>query len=797
MRRILIITIVLLSNFGFSQKVNGIIQSNTEPIKYANILLYQSKDSSFVEATLSDTLGVFSIELPSLSESYYLSIQIIGYENFTSETFRGNKSFGIINIKLDKNQRLDEVNINVSKPLFEKTGRGMIVNIGTSPIISSGSTQDALEKIPGVTVNIDGGLTLKGNENVRIYIDGKPTYMDLKDLKNLLENTPANEIEKIEVFETPPSKFEAAGNAGIINIIRKKSKGLGYKGYMGGNIGYGNFHKLSPWIYSNYRTKKTNVYGSAWYYNNKSDQYTTEDILMNINNEFSTFYNSGHRVSNVLGSGSRVGVDYFLDKKNTVGYLGVIYEGKSIGDEPSSISVTGPAKDNYDFIEAVQKFDYGWFGQTHNLNFKRDIGKGEYLNIDLDFIKRGNYNKTSTLNEYFIQDSALTPNFFKQDGFTNNLIGVSKIDYAKTIFKNWSFETGAKASWVRTKNDFKAYIGESIEDATEDLNQSNQFHYEEAIYSGYVVMAKKWSDKLNLDAGIRIERTNTKGISQNIDSTYKNNYTNIFPNVSLKYQITKNHNLSLALTSRIKRPAYWQLNPFTSQVNQFIYSTGNPLLQPQITDKINLSWGIKNSIFFSLSASQTLGIMTNVIEQIDSLERQIHSIQNLDDFYNFNFNSSVPIKIKKWWLVNLSGTLYNNQLVSKVDFGTLGYKLSSFNFKMQQFITFPKKWKFEISGFYNHDSYWNIYFVEPYYQIDIGGSKKFKNLNISFSLKDFLNIRKSYGGVFQNNIKMPNTYKPESRILQVNIVYTLGKKEVKSERKRKTGSEDILERVKE
>jgi hypothetical protein len=217
----------------------------------------------------------------------------------------------------------------------------------------------------------------------------------------------------------------------------------------------------------------------------------------------------------------------------------------------------------------------------------------------------------------------------------------------------------------------------------------------------------------------------------------------------------------------------------------------------QLTDKINLSWGIKQSIFFTISTSQTLGIMTNIIEQIDSLERQIHTIANLDDFYNYNFNAFIPVKIKKWWLINLNATIYHNRLVSVVDFGTFGYELTSFNLSMQQFISLPKNWKFELSGNYNHDSYWNIYFVEPYYQLDLGASKKIKNLNMSISLKDFLNIRRSYGGVFQNNIIMPNTYKPESRIIQLSLTYKIGQKDVKSERRRKTGSEEILERVKE
>ena len=187
--------------------------------------------------------------------------------------------------------------------------------------------------------------------------------------------------------------------------------------------------------------------------------------------------------------------------------------------------------------------------------------------------------------------------------------------------------------------------------------------------------------------------------------------------------------------------------------------------------------------------------MTLIIEQIDSLERQIQTTQNLDDFYNFNFNATVPFKPTKWWTVNMNGTLYHNRLQSKVDFGSFGYKLTSFNLNIQQTISLPKKWKFELSGFYNYDSYWNVYFVDPHYKLDAGISKKFENLRIVFSVKDFLNIREGNGGVFQNNIKMPTTYKPESRIAYLNINYTFGNQGVKKERNRKLGSEDILERA--
>lgn len=187
--------------------------------------------------------------------------------------------------------------------------------------------------------------------------------------------------------------------------------------------------------------------------------------------------------------------------------------------------------------------------------------------------------------------------------------------------------------------------------------------------------------------------------------------------------------------------------------------------------------------------------MTQVIDQQEDSERQVHTVLNMDDFYNYSFNTSFPIKPTKWWTMNMNATVYHNILNSNIEFGNVGYEITSFNLNMQNTFLLPKDYKLELRGFYNHDSYWNVYFVEPHYQLDFGASKSFGNWRVSLTLHDFLNIREGNGGVFQNRIKMPTTYKPESRKLMMNIFYKFGNNKVKAERKRKTGSEDILERT--
>lgn len=790
----LLLLLVILSNTLFSQKTEGVLTSENEVIPFANVVIFSADDSAFVSAAFSDSLGYFETVLPA-EKNYYLYVQALGFLEFYSQTFQSPKNFSSIAIQKDKTRDLDEVTITVQKPMFEKTGRGIVVNVDASPILSSGNTQNVLEKIPGVIMNNDGSLTLKGRQNVQIFIDGKPTFMSTEDLVRLLENTPATEIEKIEVFETPPACFEASGNAGIINIVRKKGTGLGFKGNIGGNIGYGNYHKLSPWAYVNYRSKKINTYGSTWYYNSMFDFKTSGNMQIVNNNEASFYLNQAHRIHHSVGTGVRYGMDYFLTKKTTIGYLGLLYNGQTFGLEPSTVDITGPASSNYDFIDANQDFDYSYSGQTHNINVKHEINKNSSINVDLDYINRNNNNETATLNDFFVNNTQKTPFFFRQDGTTNSEIFVGKVDYNTELPKKWNLETGAQASQVNIVSDFNAFEGTSNDDAIEDLNQSNTFEYDENITSSYLVFTKKWEKYWSVDIGARIENTRAKGYSLSIDSSFTRNYTNVFPNVSLAYTVDKKYNLSLAGTRRIQRPAYHQLNPFTSQTNQFNFRTGNPFLNPQFTDQATFTWGLRNKYYFTWSASQTLGLMTQVVEQQDALERQINSIENLDDFYNFSFNATIPVKIKRWWTINWNTTIYHNILNSELEIGSFEYELTSFNLQMQQMFTLTKGWKMELSGFYNHDSYWNIFFVDPHYKLDLGFSKKINKLNIAISFQDFLNLREGNGGVFQNNIEMPTTYKPESRILRINLNYAFGNQGVKKERRRSTGSEDLLKRA--
>ena len=779
-----------------SQDIKGKVLDDTrEPLPFAAILLYQAKDSSLVATAYTDTLGVFSIPFSNKWTSSYLQVEIIGKELYSSEIFEGPKDFLEI-VLLSSSVELDVVKIGQRKKTFiEVTGRGVVLNIAASPIAQGSNAKELLEKIPGAVVNQDGSVSIKGKQQILIYIDGKPTNMSLEDLMRLLESTPASDIEKLEVFETPPAKFDAAGSAGIVNFVYKKGKGLGYNGNIGINAGYGNWHKLSPWAGINYRKRKFNVFGNSWYYNKLNDHTATADMIMEENGEKSSFYNEFHRVHHPIGYGARYGVDYFLNDSVTIGYLGVYYNGEMSGWEPSTVTVTGPASQLYDYIDAIEQFRYYWHGLTHNLNLKKILRKGGSINVDLDFASRKNGNENSNLNNFFLGSTSLTPNFVDQGGQTDNLIYVGKIDYETVVFKDWGLEAGAKYSHVGTDNEFRSHVGTSELDLVENMDASNSFEYREQIYAVYGILTKKWKEQWSFDAGLRIEHTAAQGLSPTTSATFSRVYTNFFPNFSLAYRQADKFSISSSATRRIDRPNYHQLNPFRSQTNNFNFHEGNPTLQPQFTNTANLSIGIRDLWFLTFTASNTQGLMNQVIKQDEELKRQTHTTENLDNFYNYSVHLSSPFKPLKWWLVNLNTTVYYNEMESNLDWGVVGYELLSFSVNLQQQFEISKTFTAEISGFYHHDSYWNIWFVEPYYQFDAGLSKQIKSFSLNLSVRDFLNVRQGNGGVFQGNINMATTYRPESRIVMLSLSYSFGNQEVKAARRRKTGSEELQERA--
>jgi hypothetical protein len=787
---LLFVSIFPLSTFAYN--IDGeVINEDGEPVTFANIILFSVDDSSVVTGSYSDTLGHFSFDY-ALETPVYIEINHLLSETYTSENFQGDKTFGQITLKNASNN-LDVVDITVQKKMFQQTGRGMVVNVESSPILQSGSTKDVLSRIPGVIMNQDGSLTLKGKSNILIYMDGKPSYLSLEDLMRYLENTPANEIEKIEVFETPPAKYDAAGNAGIINIVRAKGKGNGLEGSLGTRLGYGNYHKSGYNANLSYRKNKLFAYGSGWYYNNMVDQRTTADMRIVESNDTSHYFNSFHNVYHPFGYGARGGLDYDITDSTTIGFMVLHYDGESHTNEPGTTEVSGKAREQNDFSRSITKGLYEWSGNSYNTYLKHNINQHSEIKIDADIAFRSNSNYGLNENYNFLNNSNVGSRVIEQNGQTDITIFASQLDYSHNKVFNWEIESGAKYSSVGTRNRFSSNVGNSIGTLEEDTNALTGFEYTEQILAGYLTFARKIKET-SFDFGIRVENTIANGASNQSSNTFSRSYLNFFPNFAINHEINKSNTLGLSFSRRINRPNYNQLNPFVSQLNQFTLFKGNPNLLPQLTNVLNATYGYKNAAFLTLSGSLTQGAITRVVVQDEENALQEYQIINLDNIYNYSANISFPIPFYKWWTTNLNGTYYYNEIASGFAEGDILFQLHSFSINMQSIFTLPKGFKLEWSGFYNHDSYWNIWFVEPHYQMDLGLTKSVGDFRFNLSFQDFLNIREGNGGIFQGDVYTETTYKPESRKVLLNVSYFFGNKKIKKNAQRKTSSEDLQNR---
>ncbi len=480
---------------SMAQKVKGcVFDEDKIPLAYSSVSLMQSPDSVLTSIVMSDTTGGYEFYVKP--GSYYVLYGFIGFEKSSSEVFEliEGQEFRVPD-QLMKIQvkELDGVTITYKKPMIVKTARGLNVNVQDSPVLQSGNSKQVIEKIPGVIVNQDGSITLKGKSNVEIYIDGKRSFMSVENLMQWLESMPATDIEKIEVFDTPPAKYDASGSAGIINVILKKGAALGLNGRAGLNMGYGEFHKLSPSLSLNFRSRKYNAYGSAWSYNNKTFDIYKSDYGLPTSSGVTYFETSAKNIYEKSGFGGNGGIDFFLNKKNTIGLLFSGYSG-GFNSYPnhSNTTISGENSYDYNFLDAVYDNDVYWNGQAVNLNFKHEFSKKEALIFDADLLSRNwGFDQNLTNNRY---DNGVnvSPSILNSYSDTKVIVKVAKVDYEKELSNKVSFEAGLKGTLVNT-------LSNNTQNNTDELfgsnnKSSNQFEYDENVYAGYGSLIKKWKN---------------------------------------------------------------------------------------------------------------------------------------------------------------------------------------------------------------------------------------------------------------------------------------------------------------
>jgi iron complex outermembrane receptor protein len=809
--KLLLIAALLLGNTAiFAQnnsKITGQVNdASGKPLAAINMLLNRAKDSVFVKAAVSDKEGNYSF-VGIKSGDYFISTSAVGYQKNSSPAFTisdgETKAISTLSLSI-ASKNLQGVVVESKKPMVEVRADKMIVNVeGTINAVGNDGLE-LLRKSPGVQVDKDDNISMAGKNGVQVFIDGKPSPLGGADLAAYLKSLQSSQIENIELITNPGAKYEAAGNAGIINIRLKKNKAFGTNGSVNAGYGVGTYGKYNAGINLNNRNKKTNIFGS---YNFNAGLNDVDFKLDRVIGD-SGFYQTTNILPENFNNNFKVGLDYFIDKKSTLGFL---VNGSVNTNDVRNNSTTPifylPTNTLVKWLDANNSTDGSRNNMNFNTNYKYTDGKGKELNIDADygFFKiRSNQMQPNTY--YNPSRTTITSqaiyNFIAP---TNIDIFAFKTDYEQNAWKG-KIGFGGKISYVKSNNHFERYdvVGNT---KTLDVPRSNEFVYTENVNALYVNYNRQLKGKM-IQLGVRMENTVSDGstyrlttnaeVDLNSRIAFKRNYVDFFPSASITFNKNPMKQWSFSYSRRIDRPVYQDLNPFEFKLDEYTFQKGNTTLRPQYTNTVSVTNVYKYRLTTSLSYSHVNDIFTQLVDTIDKSKSFITK-KNLATQDIVSLNISYPFQ-KKWYsaFVNVN-TFFAHY---KASFGggarDINLDVATLSLYMQNSAKLGKGWVAELSGFYNSPSVWQGTFkTKSLWSVDGGFSKPILNNkgNFKVSVSDMFRSLKWRGNInFAGQSTTASGY-GESRQFKVNFTYRFGSSQVKAARNRKNAAEEESKRT--
>lgn len=778
--------------------ISGVIQSeNLEKMAFNEVYLFQNSDNTLLKTELTDENGAYSFQ--SISKgSYTLKINSDGdLKAIKTFDLQNNLNLGSITVE-KKAEKLQEVVIEKKKPFIERKLDKLVVNVENS-IASAGSTiLEVLQRSPSVMVNEDSGINLKGKSGVVIMIDGKPSPLSGADLITYLKSISASNIQTIEIISNPSARYDAAGNAGIINIKFKKDKNQGFNGSATVSYGQGVYAKPSANTSLNYRNKKWNLFGSYSYSNPKNLTYffiNRKFFDANQNLE-ATFEQESYTKQPISSNNARFGVDFYSTEKTIIG---VLFNGNWNTNERNG-TTNATITDTNGLLDYTTKtgilLDENRFNGFANLNFKHTFSNGKELTTDADF---GSFDSKTLQN---IQNINSNPDgsIISDSKLATNQTGAIKVksikaDYSQAFSEKSKLELGLKSSLVSSDNDVKFYDVISNQNVL-DATRSNHFLYDEninALYGSYSTSYKKW----DFQGGLRIENTNTKGEQLATNETFSRDYTNFFPNLVVNRTFSENNSISFTYVKRIDRPTYRQLNPFKIFVDSYTYVVGDPTLNSVITNLFEISHTLKGKYSTTLSYSKSKESITDIFVQDDDTKISYQIPANIQDFEQYNLGIYIPLNYKKVLSSTLSGSIYLNKYSSPLQGGNLHQNFTSWDMNLNNTFTLGNCWSAELTGYYQSKMVWGLFYIKNLAQITAGIQRvsKDKNSTLKLSISDIFLTNHIAVEVDYQNQEFYTDRTWDSRVATISYTYRFGKKTVAKARQRSGGVDDEKRRA--
>lgn len=680
-------------------------------------------------------------------------------------------------------KELKTVTISAQKPLIERRADRTIMNIANSTLSAGNNALDILNRAPGVVVDPNGTITMRGRSGVTVMLNGKLTYLSGEQLLALLRATPSSSIQSIELITNPSARYDASSTAGIINIKTKKDSNFGTNGEVSISGSKGKFLRTQDWLSLNHRTKYYNFYGSY----NYSNEHRWRDLKIDrvnsnagINTTFNQHTNEDIKERN---HNYKAGADFFLDKYNTLGIMISGYQQHAPNTTNSITNISSNPGMIDSVVNAYNPVNDRHHNTAYNINFRNTADSSRHeLSIDLDYIKYRNEQNAGYNNRFYNSKGIENgmPVIFNSQAPSQIQILAAQLDYTRN-FKNTKLEAGAKSSFVHTDNNF-VFVPDS--------SRSNHFIYDENIHAAYVT-AEHTFHHTSINLGMRAEQTNTKGNSTTLQQITTQHYLNFFPSLFILQSINSSHEIGFSWSRKINRPNYNNLNPFTQNFDLYTLSKGNPYLTPEYTHNFELSYSYKKQLNVALNYSMTNHAITEVTLP-DTINKTLFVWnQNIANKRSLSLNISAPLQPTKWWHMENNVTVFYNRFSTPELLGQpFSGGLTAVNVYTYQSFQLGPDTNIDLNFLCITPQVQGTYHIGSFYYGDLGFKQSFlsKKLTLKLAVDDFLNTHKERihsiipGQIYQIYQKY------DDRVFHLALTYRFGSRNIAGSRQRTRSS---------
>ena len=815
---------LLFFNLSFAQKdikVEGIVveQDTNIPLEYATVTFKSKPDNKVVDGGITDEKGKFKVEIPA--GTYDIFVEYISYKskNYFDKSITENINLGTVALAIDV-ETLNEVEVVAERTTVEIKLDKKVYNIGKDLTTAGGTVSDALNNVPSVTVDVEGAISLRGNENVRILINGKPSALAGFGDTNILSQLPAEAIERVEVITSPSARYDAEGTAGILNIILRQKETLGFNGSF--NFTVGNPDNVGLSANLNYRTEKYNLFSNfGWRYFDAPRNSFNDITYFDTEIDGETFEPEYRRIREDQeverlnrNYNASIGMEYFLNESSSI--TGSLFY--RLGSD-ADISLNESERFNNGSIveetlrrekEIEQDNSY-----QISINYVKRFGDDSDHKLTADFQYENDAEEGSTyLNENYITTDQIDPEPFQiEQEFTNEDQNeyLIQADYVLPLGEDSRFEAGYRGNFENSVTDYRLEQ-ENLENGNFEVNEiiSNVFNYDENVNALYTQYGTKFG-KFSFLLGLRLEHTQLKGKIDSrltdeelveafgfpIDTDFDNNYLGLFPTVNLIYNLSgsdsdSEESVTIGFNRRINRPRGWYINPFPSRSSRTNIFQGNPNLQPAFSSTFDIGYlkrwdklTLTSSIYYQHENDSFERVQENTGQQTTDGIDIIRTIPiNLSTNKRTGAELGLLYNPKKWLRLNSSFNFF--QFETDGDFNGVDYsaKNTSWFARFSSKITLPAKIDWQTNAFYRGARQDAQSDTDGIMSIDLAFSKEVwnNNLTISLNVRDLLNSRKRQTTTTTDFFSRYSEFQWRQRQINLSLIYRFNQKLNKRDR---------------